>query len=69
MPDSLQTNSATMLDWLAVSKHMGISLTLNCEPIQPVQFSQMSALDHRDEPIVGSHIREAAATVKKLFTR
>jgi hypothetical protein len=66
MPNSLETNSATTLDWLEVSKHMPVSLTFNCDPVQVKQDQEPN---HVEERAFGSHISEAASTVKKLLPR
>jgi hypothetical protein len=60
-----------MLDWLEVSKHMDISLTFSCggEPIQLTPKAISKDLSDTDEPVFGTHIREAARTVKKLLSR
>jgi hypothetical protein len=66
MPIIAGSNSLSTEDWLAVTKHMNISFALNCEP---AQYAPEMAVEPAEEPIFGSHAREAAITVKKLLSR
>jgi hypothetical protein len=67
------TYSVGTKDWKVITDSLGLVLrdpaTISPGPFTWVSASNQEKTDAGNEPLFGSHLREAATTLKKLFDR
>jgi hypothetical protein len=72
MNNQLSTNTVSTLDWLKATENMSISAY---DPGSSSQETQVrpairgTSSERKSEPMVGTHIRETAETVKRWFKK